>query len=82
MYVNNPLPVIPSKEAVKYRLCFRETTSLAIEHEIRDEEREEEEEQRLGFLLERKERSLLHSILLTRLTKDSYIHRSRPDLFL
>ena len=39
MCVSNPLPMIPSKDAVGYRLCVGESTSLAIEHEIRDEER-------------------------------------------
>ena len=39
MYMSNPLPAIPSKDAVRYRLYVGESTSLAMEHEIRDEER-------------------------------------------
>ena len=52
-----------------------------MDDEIRDEEGEKKEEvARVCF--GEKEGSLFDLILFSRLTNDSYIHRSRPDLFL
>ena len=54
MCMSDPLPAIPLKDAIGYRLCIGESMSLAIKHEIRDEERKEAEERRLGFLFGKK----------------------------